>query len=184
MKRPASAASKASSQPADGPMSVLGIDPGSYCCGYGVISLRNSGRDYSYIASGRIMISRTAPLEQRLKELFEGLQEVISGFGPQAGVVEKIFVAKGTRQALSLGHARGVALLALAGNGVPVFEYSALQVKKAVTGYGRAEKPQVQQMVKRMLGLSFTPSPDGADALALAICHTQRGNIRTALETQ
>ena len=181
MKRPASAVSKISN-PAVNHVSVIGIDPGSYCCGYGVISMNSNTSQYSYVASGRIMISKKAPLEQRLKELFDGLQEVISGCGAQAGVVEKIFVAKGTRQALSLGHARGIALLALAGHGIPVFEYSALQVKKAVTGYGRAEKPQVQQMVKSILGLTFTPSTDGADALALAICHTQRGNIQRLAE--
>lgn len=150
---------------------VLGIDPGSIFCGYGVVD--KNGSECRYISSGRIAMTRSAPLHERLRELFEGLIEVIGEFSPQAGVVERIFFAKGLQAALSLGHARGVALLALANHGVPVFEYSALSVKKAVTGYGKAEKQQVQAMIKRLLSLSFPLSPDGADALALALCHIQ-----------
>ncbi len=152
---------------------MLGIDPGSIYCGYGII--RKKGANCAYVSSGRISMTKSAPLEVRLRELFEGLNEVIGEFIPRAGVVEKIFFAKSARGALSLGHARGVALLALANASVPLYEYSALEVKKAVTGYGRAEKPQVQSMIKRILGLPFSPSTDGADALALALCHVQRG---------
>lgn len=151
---------------------VLGIDPGSYFCGYGLLAV--TGRDCRYAASGRIGLSKKDPLEVRLKELHAGLVQILEEFPPVAGVVEKIFFAKGPRAALSLGHARGVALMALAGANVPVFEYSALEVKKAITGYGRAEKAQMQAMVKRILGLDFPLSPDGADALALALCHMQR----------
>lgn len=157
------------------PGTVLGIDPGSYACGYGVVKQRGNG--HYYLASGRITMSRGAPLEERLKELYSGLTEVIKEFSPGAGAVEKIFFAKGVRAALSLGHARGIALLALANEGVPLYEYSALEVKKAITGYGRAEKTQVQYMIKRILGLDFQPSPDGADALALALCHLQQNNL-------
>jgi crossover junction endodeoxyribonuclease RuvC len=155
---------------------VLGIDPGSIFCGYGVI--RENGNGYVYVASGRIAMPKSEPLEVRLRELYRGLKEVIGEFGPQAGVVERIFFAKGVQSALSLGHARGIALLALADVDVPVYEYSALEVKKAVTGYGKAGKEQVQAMVTRILGLTFVPSADGADALALALCHAQRHRMQ------
>jgi crossover junction endodeoxyribonuclease RuvC len=155
-----------------GPSLILGIDPGSFACGYGIIKKR--GNEHLYVASGRITIPASSPLPKRLAELYSGLTDVIREFAPQAGAVEKIFFAKGIKAALSLGHARGIALLALANEGLPVYEYSALEVKKAVTGYGRAEKAQVQAMVKRILSLSFDPSPDGADALALALCHLQQ----------
>jgi crossover junction endodeoxyribonuclease RuvC len=154
---------------------VLGIDPGSYFCGYGLLEIK--GNDIGYAASGRIGLSKKDPLEVRLKELYGGLLEILAEFPPAAGVVEKIFFAKGVRAALSLGHARGVAIMALARAGVPVFEYSALEVKKAVTGYGRAEKAQMQFMVQRILGLGFPLSPDGADALALALCHMQKKRV-------
>lgn len=154
---------------------VLGIDPGSVYCGYGVVRTNRTGESgYVYISSGRIGMKKGAPLCHRLRELFEGLSEVMREFSPQACAVEKIFFAKSVRGALSLGHARGIALLAGAMGSVPIYEYSALEVKKAVTGYGRAEKAQVQAMIKRLLGLSFSPSPDGADALALALCHLHR----------
>ena len=151
----------------------MGIDPGSIYCGYGVVRKTERG-ECIYVSSGRIRMTGGAPLARRLMELFEGLTEVMNEFSPQACVVEKIFFAKGVRAALSLGHARGIALLAGAMGGVPVYEYSPLEVKKAVTGYGQAGKAQVQAMIKRLLGLSFSPSTDGADALALALCHLHR----------
>ncbi len=146
---------------------VLGIDPGSRICGYGIIetvtgqpllnshnsSRSNPSTPYRYIASGRVEMSH-ASLHQRLK-----------------AVVEKVFFAKGVKSALNLGHARGVSLLAATSGGLPIYEYSALEVKKAVVGYGRAEKRQVQQMVRVILDLKNALSPDSADALALSICH-------------
>ena len=158
---------------------VLGIDPGSIYCGYGLVK-RAKNSSCVYVSSGRIGMTKSAPLEHRLMELFEGLSALIKELSPQAGAVEKIFFAKNARAALSLGHARGIALLALANGGVPVYEYSALEVKKAVTGYGRAEKMQVQAMIKRLLGLGFSPSPDGADALALAFCHLNKQDFVSA----
>ncbi len=174
MKRPANA-DKGGKGP-EGPVSpvelVLGIDPGSICCGYGLVRMKKG--ECLYVSSGRIRMTAGAPLARRLTELFEGLSEVVREFSPQACAVEKIFFAKSVRSALSLGHARGIALLAGAMSGVPVYEYSPLEIKKAVTGYGRAEKSQVQAMIMRLLGLSFSPSTDGADALALALCHLHR----------
>ena len=160
---------------------VLGIDPGSFTCGYGIV--RKKGNERLYIASGRISIPKSAPLEERLKEIYAGLTEIITEFSPEAGAVEKIFFAKGIKAALSLGHARGIALLALANHGVPLYEYGALEVKKAVTGYGKAEKMQVQAMIRRLLSLNFEPSTDGADALALALCHLQQINLTPKLNT-
>jgi crossover junction endodeoxyribonuclease RuvC len=107
-------------------------------------------------------------------ELYKGLSEVISRYRPSGAAVEKIFFAKSVRSALSLGHARGIALLAVAEGGVDLYEYTPLEVKKAVVGYGRAEKKQVQEMVKNILSIDSQLSPDGADALALAICHINK----------
>jgi crossover junction endodeoxyribonuclease RuvC len=122
------------------------------------------------------------PLHSRLRELHEGLASVIEEFSPEAASVEKVFFAKSVRAALSLGHARGVALLALVEAGVEVFEYSPLEIKKAVTGQGKAGKSQVQAMVRQILGLDFSPSPDGADALAMAICHRGRDKFNKVVE--
>lgn len=155
---------------------ILGIDPGSRCCGYGVI-----GPDGSYVASGRIVLSAKSPLALRMSELHEGLVSVIDEFQPGEAAVEKVFFARGAKAALSLGHARGVALLAVASRGLQVHEYSALEVKKAVTGYGRAEKKQVEEMVRKMLSLSRRLSPDSADALALALCHLNRLGFENAV---
>lgn len=155
---------------------ILGIDPGSRCCGYGVI-----GADGSYVASGMIVLNAKSPLASRMTELHEGLVSVIDEFQPAEAAVEKVFFARGAKAALSLGHARGVALLAVASRGIRVHEYSALEVKKAVTGYGRAEKDQVQEMVKKVLSLTRRLSPDSADALALALCHLNRLDFEKAV---
>lgn len=163
---------------------VLGIDPGSRICGYGIIETvtgqpllnsHNSNRSnpstpYRYIASGRVEMSH-ASLHQRLKEIYDALSDIIREYRPTEAAVEKVFFAKGVKSALNLGHARGVSLLAATSGGLPIYEYSALEVKKAVVGYGRAEKRQVQQMVKVILDLKNPLSPDSADALALSICH-------------
>ncbi|MEW6214185.1 MAG: crossover junction endodeoxyribonuclease RuvC [Nitrospirota bacterium] len=176
---------------------ILGIDPGSITCGYGVIktALRKDSRGQIepstpiYITSGSISLSPKSLLHLRLKKLHDELIEIIREYRPQEMVVEHIFFAKSAKAALNLGHARGIALLAAAAEGLNVYEYSALEVKKAITGYGRAEKRQVQDMVMRILNLYHDPeSPeldsgsgdsgsgsnltgDSADALALAICH-------------
>lgn len=159
-------------------MKLLGIDPGSFNCGYGLIECRNALRvtrhassTYRYLASGRIVLPPKKPLHERLKELYSGLVEVIGEYRPDEIIVEKMFFAKGVKAALSLGHARGVVLIAASLTNLPLFEYSALEVKKAVVGYGRADKNQVQHMVREILKIPHHLSPDSADALALALCH-------------
>lgn len=158
-------------------MKVLGIDPGSINCGYGLIrKIVPSHHNYMspslrYIASGRISMQVSKPLHERLKELYASLMDVISEYNPDEIAIEKIFFAKGIKAALSLGHTRGVVLLAASLTGLSIYEYSALEVKKAVVGYGRANKNQVQKMVREILNIKHSLSPDSADALALAICH-------------
>lgn len=157
-------------------MCVIGIDPGSRKCGYGIVDAE--GR---YIASGTIVLSERSPLHVRLVELFDDLSGVMEEFRPEEAVVEKVFVAKSVKSALVLGQARGVALLAASKRGMPIHEYAALEIKKAVTGYGRAEKPQVMEMVKRLLNLQkYDLSPDGADALAMALCHINQQRLAKA----
>jgi crossover junction endodeoxyribonuclease RuvC len=164
---------------------VIGIDPGSYVCGYGIIEpaagngllrhpenrLVNHTDEYSYVASGRIVLSRKTPLHLRLKEIHDALVEIIGRYRPSVAAVERVFFAKGVKAAMNLGHARGISLFAATSQGLPVYDYSATEVKKAVVGFGRAEKVQVQKMVKFILNLEAAISSDSADALALSICH-------------
>ncbi len=156
---------------------ILGVDPGSIICGYGLIRTASDGiakkitGESAYVASGRILLSAKNPLNIRLKELFDGLTDVIKEYSPDEVVVEKVFFAKGIKAALILGQARGTVLVVAANCGLPVYEYSALEVKKAIVGYGRAEKHQVQKMVSNILDLNTRLSKDSADALALALCH-------------
>ncbi len=148
---------------------VLGIDPGSRATGYGLV-MRN-GQRLSAVAHGVIRPKAKAPLADRLETIFSGLVEQIERHGPVAAAVEEVFFSANARSALTLGQARGVALLAAAVKGLPVFEYTPSVVKNAVVGYGRAEKRQVQHMVRLILGLPGAPAQDAADALAVAICH-------------
>ena len=147
---------------------ILGVDPGSLACGYGVIDV--IGGKAEYVSSGRILLPGKLPLPERLRELHEGLSEVIGKFKPDAAAVEKMFFAKSARAAISLGQARGVAVLAVAEAGIEAHEFTAVAVKKAVSGFGRAEKSQVEKMVRRLLNIEHALSPDSADALAIAIC--------------
>jgi crossover junction endodeoxyribonuclease RuvC len=158
----------------DEEMRILGIDPGSINCGYGLIQkseVRSQKSEVKYLLSGRIVLPAQKPLYVRLREVYTSLVDVISEYKPDEIVIEKIFFAKGTKAALSLGHTRGVVLLAASLTGLSIYEYSALEVKKAVVGYGRADKNQVQKMVREILNIKHSLSPDSADALALAICH-------------
>ena len=151
-------------------MKVLGIDPGTAACGYGVVA--DSGGRLRALEHG---CWRTAAAEApalRLKTIFDGIGDVIGRHSPDAAVVEESFVGADARIALSVGQARGAALVACAAAGVPCVEYAPARVKQAVCGYGRAEKGQVQRMVKTILALAETPAPHhAADALAVAICH-------------
>jgi crossover junction endodeoxyribonuclease RuvC len=156
---------------------VLGIDPGSRTTGYGVVEMR--GNRLVHVAHGAIAGGREAVLARRLGIIYRGLQEVLTAYRPAEVSIESIFHARNAQSALKLGHARGVALLAAELDDVPVVEYTPMQVKSAVVGYGKAEKVQVQQMVRRLLALETIAGADASDALAVAICHLQ--SRRTAV---
>ena len=153
-------------------MRILGVDCGSRVTGYGVIE---SGLDrYGYVDCGAIRTQVADPLALRLQSIHAGLQEIIRDHTPDVAVFERIFHGANAQSALKLGHVRGVSMFAAAQAGLPVYEYSALEVKTAVTGDGRAAKAQGEQMVKSMLRLADVPQPhDASDALAVAICHAQ-----------
>jgi crossover junction endodeoxyribonuclease RuvC len=158
---------------------ILGIDPGSIHCGYGLIA--TDGKNAQYVTSGKISPPATRPLHYRLKCIYESLTDIIRTNRPDDLVVEQIFFAKGAKAALSLGHARGIVLLAAASENVNLHECSALEVKKAIVGYGRAEKSQVQEMVKLILKIKGPLYPDSADALALALCYMNALKFNTAI---
>jgi crossover junction endodeoxyribonuclease RuvC len=149
---------------------VLGIDCGTERTGWGVIE--SDGRRHSVVAHGTIRLSVRDPLEVRLALIASGLRAVLSDHSPQAAAVEEVFHSMNVKTALKLAHVRGVALLAIAEAGIALGEYSPLEVKVSVVGYGRAEKRQVQLMVRSITGLGQEiESEDAADALAVAICH-------------
>jgi len=160
---------------------ILGIDPGLRVTGFGVIE--KNGASLSYIASGCVK-SGDADLADRLKTILAGLREIIGEHRPQQVALEKVFVNVNPASTLALGQARGTAICAAVDAGLPVSEYSALQVKQAVVGNGHAKKVQVQEMVKRLLGLAGAPSADAADALACAICHAHGGQGLGAIPTR
>lgn len=151
---------------------ILGIDPGLRVTGFGVIE--QTGQKLAYVTSGCIR-SGEGELPQRIKVLLEGLQEVITSTRPQCVAIEQVFVNINPQSTLLLGQARGAAICAAVAEALPVAEYTALQVKQAVVGAGKAKKEQVQAMVRRLLKLPGDPSPDAADALACAICHAHGG---------
>lgn len=151
-------------------MIILGVDPGTAITGYGV--LQSDGDDLRTIAYGAITTPADWLMPRRLLFVYQELIALIAKHQPTDAVVEKLFFSKNVRTALSVGQARGVALLAAAQAGLTIHEYTPLQIKQAVVGYGRAEKQQIQQMVKMLLQLDAIPQPDdAADALAIAICH-------------
>lgn len=165
----------------DAAVRILGIDPGLRITGFGLID--KAGSKLTYLSSGCIRTDDTESLPERIKTILEGIAEVVALHGPQQAVVEKVFVNVNPQSTLLLGQARGAAISALVTAGLPVAEYTALQVKQAVVGHGKAAKDQVQQMVKRLLSLPGLPSPDAADALACAICHAHGGQGLGALST-
>jgi len=154
---------------------ILGIDPGLRSTGFGVIDV--AGHKLSYVASGTISTLHLAQgeLPARLKVLFDGICEVVQRYQPQQASVEIVFVNVNPQSTLLLGQARGACVTALVTRELPVAEYTALQMKQAVVGHGRAQKSQVQEMVKRLLNLPGLPGPDAADALGLAITHAHAG---------
>jgi len=159
---------------------VLGIDPGTAITGYGLV--RGEGEALVLVEYGTVTTPAGEPLAARLVMLYRGLLELITQHRPDAVAVEELFFAQNTRTALAVGQARGVVLLAAANAGLPVHEYTPLQVKQALTGYGRAAKAQVQQMVRWLLHLEQSPQPDdAADALAVAICHLRATQVSLLL---
>ncbi len=160
-------------------MRILGIDPGSKTTGYGFIE--QHGNRLIHLDNGTISTRSRDALAQRLQLIYRGLSALIEQFQPHAIAVEQVFVARNPQSALKLGHARGVALLAGINAGLPVAEYTALQVKSAVVGYGRAGKNQVQQMTRTLLNLPEIAQEDAADALAVAICHAHSRQINNKI---
>ncbi|MCF8155324.1 MAG: crossover junction endodeoxyribonuclease RuvC [Rhodoferax sp.] len=156
-------------------MRILGIDPGLRTTGFGVIDA--NGSELRYVASGTISTQHldVGALPQRLKVLFDGIGEVAQRYAPDCACVEIVFVNVNPQSTLLLGQARGACITALVSKDLAVAEYTALQMKQAVVGYGRADKTQVQSMVQRLLSLPGLPGPDAADALGLAITHAHAG---------
>jgi crossover junction endodeoxyribonuclease RuvC len=151
-------------------MRIIGIDPGTGILGFGVIEAEKSKAEL--VEAGVIRTNVHQPLDERLEEIYKGLCDIIAETKPQIMVVEKLFFAQNVTTAISVSHARGVAMLAGKLAGLEIVEYTPLQIKQSLTGYGRADKNQIQQMVKILLGLKEVPKPDDcADALAAALMH-------------
>lgn len=156
-------------------MLILGIDPGIATTGWGVVekvSGANRGKDFVMRDYGCVLTEAHTPLQHRLEVLYKGMQEILREYKPEAFVAEELFFNKNTTTAMAVGQARGVILLAAQHFSIPFFEYTPSQVKAALTGYGRAEKSQMQRMIQLVLSLKEIPKPDdAADALAIAYCH-------------
>jgi crossover junction endodeoxyribonuclease RuvC len=164
-------------------MRILGIDPGSRLTGFGIVHVLSSGK-ITYVASGVVRVPSVS-LAERLKVIFDGIGEVIGSWRPEVLAVEKVFMARNADSALKLGQARAAAILAGVNRGLPVSEYTALQIKQALVGKGHAQKEQVKHMVKALLQLSGNPQADAADALACAVCHAHHAQgLRTGASGQ
>jgi len=157
-------------------MRILGIDPGTLIMGYGLIEDRDE--EPRMLDCGILTASSHMPLAERLYQLYLGLTELVNAYQPDEVAVEEPFVAQNVRSALAIGRAQAVAMLAAAGNSIPIYTYPPAKVKQAVADYGRGEKEQVQQMVCIQLGLPQIPQPsDAADALAVALCHLREKQL-------
>jgi crossover junction endodeoxyribonuclease RuvC len=158
---------------------ILGVDPGTIHCGYGVVEISGSAafNRPRYLECGVIELDRRRTLPERLRALASDLREVIAELRPQEVALESVFHGVNIQSALRLGHARGVIMLLAAEADLPLAEYPPATVKRAVAGHGQAQKEQVQRMICVLCGLTTTPGPDAADALAIAICHAQHRNI-------
>lgn len=162
-------------------MRILGIDPGYAILGYGIIDV--TGNRFSVVDYGAILTDTSMEMPQRLKRLYDGLTDLIKIYEPDEASIEELFFNNNAKTAILVGEARGVAVLACANGGLPIGEYTPLQIKQALVGYGRADKKQVQFMVKTMLNLKSVPKPDDtADALAAAICHAHSKGRRDILK--
>lgn len=162
-------------------MLVLGIDPGTAITGYGLV--REDEQGLALVACGIIGTPAGEPLSLRLQTIYRGLAAIIGEHRPDQAAVEELFFSRNARTALAVGHARGVTLLAVADAGVPLHEYKPLEVKQAITGYGGADKRQVQEMVRMLLHLDSVPKPDdAADAVAIAVCHVHSARMRELMQ--
>lgn len=160
-------------------MLVIGIDPGTATTGYGLVR-ENPDGSLEAVEYGAILTGSGMAMPDRLLELYQRLSEILLLHRPNSGAVEKLFFQRNVTTALSVGQARGVVLLTMAQAGLPVSEYTPLEVKQAIVGYGGADKNQIQQMVRALLGLPDIPRPDDvADALAISICHLHSARIRS-----
>jgi crossover junction endodeoxyribonuclease RuvC len=158
---------------------IFGIDPGSVRTGYGCVE--TDGTRHRLVSCGALSAPAGSRLPDRLHAIHDGLSRLIREAAPDCVVIENLFYAKNVRSALVLGHARGVSVLAAVEAGLPLVEYTPTEVKLAIVGYGHADKVQMQQMVKLLLGLAAAPKPhDAADALAIAICHAHSGTAAIA----
>lgn len=162
-------------------MLVLGVDPGTAITGFGLVREEEEG--LTLVEYGVITTTADQPLPERLQVIYQGLAKVTRQHQPQQAAVEELFFSRNVRTALSVGHARGVVLLALADAGLAIHEYKPLEIKQAVTGYGGADKGQVQEMVRLLLNLDHVPQPDdAADAVAVAVCHIHSARMTALIE--
>lgn len=162
-------------------MRVMGVDPGTAICGWGMID--TDGDNAVLVDYGAVTTEAGTPLPARLHTIYWRLDELIRRYKPDALAVEQLFFSKNVTTALAVGHARGVVLLAAANEGVAIHEYRPMEVKQAIVGYGKATKDQMQQMVRMLLALDDIPRPDdAADALAIALCHAQSSRYRALLD--
>lgn len=161
-------------------MKVLGIDPGSTVTGYGIVEL--DGSTTRHIDNGGIHLSSSEPLPRRLSAIYRKISALLDAFAPDIVAIESIFMAKNVASIMKLGQARGAAMVAVANADIPIAEYTPMQVKQAITGYGAATKEQIQKMVRAMLKLPDVAFEDASDALAIAICHCQSQCLKQALK--
>lgn len=158
-------------------MRILGIDPGYAIMGYGILDY--NGNRFRTVDYGAIETEAHTPMPERLDLLYNGLKQIIRQYEPEEAAIEELFFNNNAKTAIMVGESRGIALLSCQRNGLKIFEYTPLQIKQSLVGYGRAEKKQVQTMVRVLLHLSEVPKPDDtADALAAAICHAHSRNSR------
>jgi crossover junction endodeoxyribonuclease RuvC len=162
-------------------MLVLGIDPGLATTGYGLVE--GDGQRLELVAYGVVRTPAKTPIARRLLQLHDELAEILREYRPDEAAVEELFFSTNARTAIVVGEARGVVILTLAEASLPIAEYTPLQVKQAITGYGQADKAQVQQMVSLLLNLRYVPQPDdAADALAISVCHHHSAKLAALLE--
>ena len=163
------------------PLRVLGIDPGSQITGLGIVDAQSS--QLTHVFSESLKLPK-AELSERLAKIYQRVHDVIQQYQPDVIALEKVFIAKNPQSALVLGHARGAAMVAAVNSGITTTEYSATEIKKTIVGRGRADKAQIQHMVRVLLGLRVAPDVDASDALACAICHVHQQQIQQAMNKQ